>query len=160
MQTRPQRCIFMCPTFSGRPKGSDVLMEWNPVPVSMLVLWLCTTTICFLKTLEDPHGLFKKDRDTHIGPHDDYWQNKGRDYSSTRYSHSFTSVPGICYKSEKVSDDTSLGDRISGNDRQFKGNDYFHSQKKLQSIKQMCQDMCQNAETVVSEQTKMLGYLA
>ena len=33
----------------------------------------------------------------------------------------------ICYKSEKVSDDTSSGDRISGNDSQFKGNDYFPS---------------------------------
>ena len=155
MQTRPQRCIFMCPTFSGRPKGRNVLMRRNPVPVSVLVLWLCTT-ICFQKTLEDPHGLFKKDRDTHIGRHNDYWQNKGRDYSSTRYSHSFTSVPGICYKSEKVSDNTSLGDRICGNDRQFKGNEEM---KKLQSIKQMCQDMCQNAEMVVSEQTKMLGHL-
>ena len=50
----------------------------------------------------------------------DYWKNKGRDYSSTRYSHPFTSVPGICYKSEKVSDDTSSGYRISGNNSQFK----------------------------------------
>ena len=45
----------------------------------------------------------------------------------TREEISFTSVPGICYKSEKVSDDTSSGDRISGNDSQFKGNDYFPS---------------------------------
>ena len=41
-----------------------------------------------------------------------------------------TSVPGICYKSEKVSDDTSSGDRISGNDGQFKGNVYFPSMEK------------------------------
>ena len=44
-----------------------------------------------------------------------------------RDSHSFTSVPGICCKSEKVSDDTTSGDRISGNDSQFKGKDYFPS---------------------------------
>ena len=65
-----------------------------------------------------------------FGRHVDYSQNKGRDYKSTRYtrySHSFTSVPGICYKSQKVSDDTSSGDRISGNDSQFKGKDYFPS---------------------------------
>ena len=39
-------------------------------------------------------------------------------------------MPGISYKSEKVSDDTSSGDRIPGNDSQFKGNDYCSSTKK------------------------------
>ena len=48
----------------------------------------------------------------------------------TREEISFTSVPGICYISEKVSDDTSLRDRISGNDSQFKGNDHFPSTEK------------------------------
>ena len=81
-------------------------------------LWPCTNLICFQKTPKDPHGPFKKDRDTHsnlFGRHD-HWQDKGKDYGSTKYSHSFTSVPGICYKSEQVSDNTSSGDRISGND--------------------------------------------
>ena len=79
-------------------------MERNPAPVSLPVLWSSTCPICFHKTPKDPHDLFKKDRDMHsnlFGRHVDYWQNKGRDYSSTRYSHSFTSVPMICYKSEK-----------------------------------------------------------
>ena len=35
------------------------------------------------------------------------------------------------YKSKNVSDDTSSGDTISGNDSQFKGNDYFHSTEKI-----------------------------
>ena len=33
-------------------------------------------------------------------------------------------------------------------------------QKKIQSIKQMCQDLYQNPETTVSELTKVLGHLA
>ena len=37
VQTRLQGRIFPCPTFSGRPKESDVSMGRNPVPVSMLV---------------------------------------------------------------------------------------------------------------------------
>ena len=56
VQTRPQERIFMCPTFSGRPKEGDVWMGRNPVPVSMPVLWPCTSPICFHKTLKDPHG--------------------------------------------------------------------------------------------------------
>ena len=123
----------MCPTFSGQPKQSDVLMGRNHVPVSIPVLWPCTSAICFLKTPKDLHDPFQKDTDTHsnlFGRHVDYWQNKGRDYSSKRYSHSFTSVSGICYKSKKVSDDTSSGDRISGNDSQFKRNGYFPSTQK------------------------------
>ena len=100
-------------------------------------------------------------RDTHgdlFGRHVDYWQNRGRDYSSARYRHSFTSVPGICYKSEKVSDHTSLRDRISGNDSS-KEMTISLPQKKLQSIKQMCQDLHQNPETTVLELTKVLGHL-
>ena len=133
MQTRLQGRIFMCPTFSEQPKESNVSMRRNPVPVSIPMLWPCTSPTCFHKTPKDPHSPSKKDMDTHsnlFGRHNDYWQDKRRDYGSTRYSHSFTSVPGICYKSEKVSDDTSSGDRISGNDSQFKGNDYFPSTEK------------------------------
>ena len=135
----------MCPIFSGLPKESGVLMGRNPVRVSLPVLWSCTSTICFHKTPKDPHGSFKKDKDTHsnlFGRHVDYWQDKGKDYSSTRYSHSFTSVFGICYKSENVSDDTSPGDSISGDDSQFRENDYFPSTKELQSIKQRCVRIC------------------
>ena len=134
METRPQGRIFMCPTFSGQSKESDFIMERNPVLVSLPVLWPCTIPICFHKTPKDPHIPFKKDRDKHSnlsGQHFDYWKNKGRDYDSARYSHSFTSVPEICYKSEKVSDDTSSGDRISGNDSQFKRNDYFPSTEEI-----------------------------
>ena len=162
VQTRPQGRIFISPTFSGRPKESDVSMGRNSVRVSLPVLWPCINPICFHKTPKDPHGSFKKHKHTHnnlFGRHVDYWQNKGRDYSSTRYSQSFTSVSGIFYKSEKVSDDTSSGDTISGNDSQFKSNDYYLPQKKLQSIKQMCQDIYQNAETTVLELTKVLGQL-
>ena len=105
--------LVSCLTFSGRPKGSDVSMERNSVPVSMPLFWPCTNPTCFHKTPKDPHGPFKKDSDKHsnsIGRHVDYWQNKGKDYSSTRYNHSFTPAPGICYKSEKVSDGTSSED--------------------------------------------------
>ena len=87
VQTRPQGCIFICPTFSGRPKESDVSMERNLVPVSMPLLLRCTSPICFHKTPKDSHGPCKDDRDTHsnlFGQHVDYWQNEGRDYSSTR----------------------------------------------------------------------------
>ena len=139
-----------------------VSMGRNPAPVSVPVLWPCTSPIYFHKTTKDSNGSFKKDRNTHsnlFGQHVDYWQNKGRDYSSTRYSHSLTSVSGICYKLEKVSDDTSSGDRISENDSQFKRNEYFPSTKKLQSIKQMCQDINQNLETTVLELTKVLDHL-
>ena len=45
-----------------------------------------------------------------FGRHVVYWQNKGKDYSSMRCSHSFTSVPGICYKSEKFSDVYTVSD--------------------------------------------------
>ena len=106
----------MCPAFSGDQKR--VMFRWEgTLPVSLPVLWPCTSPICFHKTTKDPHGPFKKDWDTHsdLFGHVDYWQNKGRDYSSTRYGHSFTSVPGMCYKLAKVSDDTSSRDRISGN---------------------------------------------
>ena len=65
VQTIPQGHIFMCPTFSGRPKKSDALMGRSPVPVSMPVLWPSSSSICFHKTPKDPHGPFKKDRDTH-----------------------------------------------------------------------------------------------
>ena len=75
--------------------------------------------------------------------HVDYWKNKGGDSSSTRYSNSFTSVPGICYKSEKVSDDTNSGNRISGNDN------LALPQKKIQSIKKMFSDMYQNPQTIL-----------
>ena len=88
-------------------------MGRNSVPVSMPVLWPCTSPICFHKTHKDSHGPFKKDGETHSDLNDmliDYLQNKGRDYSSRRHSHSFTSVPGICHKSEKASDDTSSKD--------------------------------------------------
>ena len=76
-------------------------------------------------------------------------------------SHSFTSVPGICYKYEKVSDDTSSGDRISGNDGQVNSKEMTISlpQKELQSIKQMCQYMYQNPETTDLELTKLLHHL-
>ena len=47
----------------------------------MPVLWPCTSPIYFHKTPKDPHGPFKRDRDTHgalFGRYVDYWQNKGR----------------------------------------------------------------------------------
>ena len=129
-------------------------MEKNSIPVSMPTLWPCTSPICFHKTPKDPHGPFKKDRDNKDSSlfgrqysnsfgDVDYWKNKGGDSSSTRYSNSFTSVPGICYKSEKVSDDTSSGNRISGNDN------LALPQKKIQSIKKMFSDMYQNPQTIL-----------
>lgn len=50
----------------------------------------------------------------------------------------FISLPEICYKAQKVRGDPSSGNRISGNETQFKEYDYFLSQKELQSVKQMC----------------------
>ena len=65
VQTRPQGRIFMCSIFSGQPKECDISVGKNSVPVSMPVLWPCTSPIYFHKTPKDPHGPFKKDRDTH-----------------------------------------------------------------------------------------------
>ena len=160
VQNRPQVPIFMCPTFSGDQKR--VMFRWEgTLPVSVPVLWPCTSPICFHKTTKDPHGPFKKDWDTHsdLFGHVDYWQSKGRDYSSTRYGHSFTSVRGIFYKLEKISDDTSSRDRISGNDSQFKGNGHFLSIEKITIKKQVSQDLYQNPETTVLEVTKLLDRL-
>ena len=39
-------------------------MVRNSVPVSMLVLWPCTSPICFHKTPKVSRGHFKKDKDT------------------------------------------------------------------------------------------------
>ena len=75
-------------------------------------------------------------------------------------SHSFASVPKICYKSEKVSDDTSSGDRISGNDSQFKGNNYHSFTERFTINKKMCQYLYQNPQTTVLELTKVLDHLA
>ena len=110
----------MCPTFQDDRK-SDVSMGRNPVPVSIPVLWPCTRPKCFHKTPKDSHGPFKKDRDTHsnlLGRHID--RAKEETNSSTRYSHFFTSVSGIFYKSEKFSDGTSSGVTISVSFSQFK----------------------------------------
>ena len=60
MQTRLQGRIFPCPTFSGRPKESDVSMGRNPVPVSMTVFWPCTSPIRFHKTPKDALALLKR----------------------------------------------------------------------------------------------------
>ena len=120
VQTRPLRRKIMCPTFQDDRK-SDVSMGRNPVPVSIPVLWPCTSPKCFHKTPKDSHGPFKKDRDTHsnlLGRHID--RAKEETNSSTRYSHFFTSVSGICYKSEKFCDGTSSGVTISVNFSQFK----------------------------------------
>ena len=72
---------YLCSIFSGQPKESGISMGRNSVPVSMPVLWPCTSPIYFHKTPKDRHGPFKRDRDTHsdlFGRYVDYWQNKGR----------------------------------------------------------------------------------
>ena len=59
-------------------------MGQSPVPVSMPVIWLCTSSICFNKTPKDLHYPSKNNRDTDSNlfrKHVDYWQKKGRDYS-------------------------------------------------------------------------------
>ena len=68
-------------------------------------------------------------------------------------------MPGICYKSEKATDDTSSGDRISGNDSQLKEMTIFLPPKKLELIKQICQDVYQNPDTTVLESMKVLNHL-
>ena len=110
-------CKLECPSFSGRPKESHVFVRRSSLLVSRSVFWSDTSLIFFHKTPKDPNSPLKEDRDSYrnlFGRHADYWQNKGRDYSSTRYSHSFTSVTAICYKSQKVSVSTCSGDTISG----------------------------------------------
>ena len=163
MQTRPQRRTFMCPTFSGRPKESDVSMERNPVSVSMLVLWPCTSPICFHKTPKDPHDPFKKDRGTHsnlFGRYLDHGQDKRRDYSSTRYTHSFTSVPGGFVINQKKPVMTSVQEiEFLGVIVNSKEMTISLPQKKLQPTKQMCQDLYQNPETTGLALTKVLGHL-
>ena len=62
-------------------------------------------------------------------------------------------MPGIYYKSEKVSDDTSSGNRISENDN------LALPQKKIQSIKKMFSDMYQNPQTILFELTKVIDHL-
>ena len=126
----------------------------------LCVLWTCISRICFRKTPKDLHGPIKKDRDTHsnlFGRNVDYWQNEGRDYSSTRNRYSFTSVPEICYKSEKFSDVTSSGERISGKDCHFKGNYYFPSKEKITINKSV--RVYIRIHRQVLELTKMLGHL-
>ena len=73
------------------------------------------------------------------------------------YSHSVTSVTGICCKSEHVSDDPSSADRISRNDS--KEMTLSLPQKKLQSIKQISQDLYYNPQTAVLKLTKVLSHL-
>ena len=68
-------------------------------------------------------------------------------------------MPGICYKSEKASDETSSGDRISGNDSQLKEMTIFLPPKKLELIKQICQDVYQNPDTTVLESMNVLNHL-
>ena len=126
----------------------------------LCVLWTCISRICFRKTPKDLHGPIKKDRDTNsnlFGRNVDYWQNEGRDYSSTRNRYSFTSVPEICYKSEKFSDVTSSGERISGKDCHFKGNYYFPSKEKITINKSV--RVYIRIHRQVLELTKMLGHL-
>ena len=41
-------------------------MGQSPVPVSMPVIWLCTSSICFNKTPKDPHYPSKNNRDTEV----------------------------------------------------------------------------------------------
>ena len=53
----------------------------------------------------------------------------------------------------------SSGDITSGNDSQFKGNDYFHFIEKLQLMQQMCQYLFQNPERIFLELTNVLGDL-
>ena len=128
----------MCPNFSGRPKESDVSMVRNPVPVSMPVLWPCTSPICFHKTPKDPHGPFKKDRDTHsdlFGRHVNYWQDKLYEIQSFFYFNGFV-------VNEKKSVMTSVQEiEFLGMIVNSKEMTIFLPQNKLQSIKQMCQDL-------------------
>ena len=134
----------MCPTFSGRRKESEVSVGINSVPVFMSMFWPGTSPICFHKTLKNPNGPFKKDRDTHgdlFGRHVDYWQNKGRHFSSAKYDHSFSAVPGNCYKSEKVSNDTGQGKKFLGMIVNSKEMTISLPQKKLQSTN-ICVRIC------------------
>ena len=126
---------------------------------SFYVCFGLASAICFRKTPKDLHGPIKKDRDTHsnlFGRNVDYWQNEGRDYSSTRNRYSFTSVPGICYKSEKFSV-TSSGERISGKDCHFKGIYYFPFKEKITINKSV--RVYIRIHRQVLELTKMLGHL-
>ena len=132
--------VYLCVPLS-QDDQKRVMFRWEETSYQFLCLCFGVAPApCFHKTPKGPHGPFQEDRETHsnlFGQHVDYWQNEGRDYSSTRYSHSFTSVHRICYKSEKVNDDSSSGDRIYGNDSQFKGNDCFPSTEKT-TINKTC----------------------
>ena len=87
-----------------------------------------------------------------FGRYVDYLQNNREDYSSMRYCDSFTSVPGICYKSEKVNHDTSSGGRISRNDSQFKRNGYLPSTKKITTTNSGTEEKWLLRKSSVSEQ--------
>ena len=123
----------MCPTFSGRPKENDVSMGRNPVPVSMPVLWPCTSPIWFHKTPKDPHGPFKRDRDTiRIVIYLDDMLIIGRTREEVIVLRDTVIFLLQCLGfviNQKKSVMTPVQESASVS--QFKGNDYFHSTEKI-----------------------------
>ena len=128
-----------------------VMLQWEGTLYQFLCPCFGLAQVLYVFTKLDP---FKKDRDTHsdlFGRHADYWQNKGRDYSSAKYGHPFTSVLGFVINQKKsmmtpVHEIEFLRVIVNSNEVTIS-----LPHKKLQSIKQMSQDLCQNPETAVLE---------
>ena len=135
---------YLCVPLS-QDDGRRVRFRWELTLYQFLCLcFVLALAPCFHKTLKNPNGPFKKDRDTHgnlFGRHVDYWQNKGRHFSSAKYDHSFSAVPGNCYKSEKVSNDTGPGKKFLGMIVNSKEVTISLPQKKLQSTN-ICVRIC------------------
>ena len=77
------------------------MLQWEGTLYQFLCPCFGLAQVLYVFTKLDP---FKKDRDTHsdlFGRHADYWQNKGRDYSSAKYGHPFTSVLGFVINQKK-----------------------------------------------------------
>ena len=124
---------YLCVLLSEEDR-KRVMFRWEGTLCQFLCLCfgLAPASYVFIKLLKIPMALFRRIGIRIVIYLDMLIIGRTREETITlRDSHSFTSVPRICYKSEQVSDDTSSGDRICGNDSQFDENDYFSSKDEI-----------------------------
>ena len=131
MQTRPQRGIFGSLSHNDR-KTVMFRCEGTLYQFLCLCLGFAAAPYVFIKLLKIPMALLKIQICTVI--YLDKMLFTGRKREETTALRDTVILLLQClgfHKSKNVSSDTSSGDRISGNDSQFKGNDYFHSTEKI-----------------------------
>ena len=130
-------------------------MGRNSVPVSMPVLWPCTSPICFHKTHKDSHGPFKKDGETHSDLNDMLIICRTREETIALRDTVILLLQCLGFVINQKKPVMTPVQETSENDSQFKGNYFFPSTE----IPQMCQDLYQSPKTTVLELTKVLGLL-